>query len=104
MKPTRDQEILSQVIQKAWEDESFKKQLIENPADAIASLTGESISLSGRKLIVRDQTDPDTIFINIPVKKNAMDDAELSEDQLDHVSGGGDPDPGNLFPTPRGNG
>lgn len=104
MKPTRDQQILSQVIQKAWEDESFKKQLIENPAEAIAQLTGQTISLSGRKLVVRDQTDPKKIFINVPAKPTALDDAELTEDQLDHVAGGGDLDPGTLFPTPRGNG
>ena len=104
MKPTRDQQILSQVIQKAWEDESFKKQLIENPAHVIERVAGQPVSLNGRKLTVCDQTDPNTIFINIPVKINAMDDAELTEDQLDHVSGGGEPDPGNLFPNPRGNG
>lgn len=103
MKPTRDQQMISEIVQKAWGDESFKKLLIENPIEAIEQVTGQPLNLNGRKLVVRDQTDPDTLFINIPAK-NSMEDAELTEDQLDYVSGGGNLTTGGLFPSGRGNG
>jgi len=103
MKLTGDQQIIRQVIQKAWEDESFKKQLVENPAYAIERVTGQPLNLNGKILKVSDQTDPAIVFINIPAAKAAMDDIELTEDQLDRVSGGDDLD-GGLFPTTRGNG
>jgi len=104
MEPTRDQQILSRVFQKAWEDEGYKEELLEHPVVAVERIAGQAISLRGRKLRVSDQTDPAKIYINIPLKPDAMDDAELTEDQLDHVAGGGELDPGNLFPNPRGNG
>lgn len=87
MELTQQQELLGQVISKAWEDESFKKELISNPVEAIEKLTGKKIELpEGKTLIVRDQTDESTVYINIPAK--AETDVELSEDQLEGVSGG----------------
>ena len=103
MKPTQDQLVIREIIQKAWEDESFKKRLIESPVEAIESLTGQPLNLNGRTLIVRDQTDPGSLYINIPAKEETQD-AELTEDQLDYVSGGGSLTSGGLFPSGRGNG
>lgn len=42
---------------------------------------------AGKTLVVRDQTDESTVYINIPVKLN-IDDIELSEEQIEVVAGG----------------
>ena len=76
------------MIQKAWEDAEFKKELTANPLNAIEKLTGVRLNLPEDKtIVVRDQTDESTIYINIPAKQE-MDDVELNEEQLEAVAGG----------------
>ena len=93
----KSQELLQTIITKAWEDESFKQELIANPIKAIEKVTGERINLpEGKTLIVKDQTDDSVVYINIPAEPN-MEDLELSEEQLEVIAGGGNPFPfGNL--------
>ena len=89
MEFTKEQKLYAEIVQKAWEDADFKKQLLENPADAIEKFTGKKLNLpEGKVLIVKDQTDESTVFINIPAKIK-MDDVELNEEQLEAVAGGG---------------
>ena len=84
----KSQELLQTIIQKAWEDEAFKQELIANPLDAIEKATGDRVSIpEGKTLIVKDQTNDAVIYINIPAEPN-MDDMELSEEQLEDVAGG----------------
>ncbi|WP_299618550.1 NHLP leader peptide family RiPP precursor [uncultured Tenacibaculum sp.] len=88
MELTKEQELLQEVIHKAWEDESFKQELVANPVAAIEKLTGQQVNLpEGKTLVVRDQTNESTVYINIPAEPN-MEDVELNEDQLEAVSGG----------------
>lgn len=88
MKITKREELLSTVIQKAWEDSAFKQELISNPIEAIENLTGITLNIpEGKTIVVRDQTDSSKLYINIP-QNNASDDVELNEDQLELVSGG----------------
>ena len=88
MEFTREQKLFQTIINKAWEDESFKKSLIANPHKAIEELTGEKVQLpEGKILVVRDQTNEETIYINIPAEQN-MEDVELNEEQLEAVAGG----------------
>jgi len=88
MEFTKEQELFQQVVQEAWENETFKNELIANPLDAIEKLTGAKLSLpEGKTLVVRDQTDDTTVYINIPAENN-MDNVELNEEQLEAVSGG----------------
>lgn len=90
MKITKTQELLQSVIQKSWEDENFKQELIENPVKTIEQLTGEKINLpAGKTIVVKDQTDEAIVYINIPAKLN-LEDLELTEEQLEAVAGGGD--------------
>ncbi len=86
MELTKEQEVLQKVINEAWENESFKAELMANPVAAIEKLTGEKLNLKGKELIVRDQTDEETIFINIPAAPEV--DVELNEEQLEAVAGG----------------
>lgn len=88
MEATKEQKILQTIIQKAWESDVFKQELIENPVNAIENLTGEKMTFpNGKTIVVRDQTDETTVYINIPVEPN-LDDMELSDDQLEAVAGG----------------
>lgn len=83
------QQVLQLVISKAWEDQTFRKELIENPVTAIESLTGAKIILpEGKELIVADQSDNSKIFVNIPSEPD-LENMELSEDQLEAIAGGG---------------
>ena len=60
-----------------------------NPAEAIEKATGHKLNLpAGKTLVVRDQTNESTVYINIPAKPNT-EDVELNEDQLEAVAGGG---------------
>lgn len=88
MELTKEQKLIQTIVQKAWEDEAFKQELIANPVKAIENLTGKSVNLpEGKTLVVRDQTEESIVYINIPVEPN-MDDMELNEEQLEAVAGG----------------
>ena len=77
----------AEIVQKAWEDENFKKELIANPIEAIENLTGKKLNLpKGKTLVVRDKTAEDTVYINIPAAPEV--DAELNVEQLEAASGG----------------
>jgi len=90
MKNTKTQEILQSIITKAWQDETFKQELIANPLKTIEKLTGEKLNFpEGKKMVVQDQTNTSKIYLNIPSKLN-LDDVELSEEQLEAVAGGND--------------
>ena len=91
MEFSQEQKTYAEIVQKAWDDADFKKELIVNPVDAIEKLIGKKLDLpAGKKLVVRDQTDESTVYINIPAKSN-LDDVELHEEQLDLVAGGSFP-------------
>ncbi|MEM6718282.1 MAG: NHLP leader peptide family RiPP precursor [Bacteroidota bacterium] len=84
---TQEQKIYAQVVNKAWEDEAFKQELVANPVEAIEKLTGTKLELpEGKTLVVRDQTNESKFYINIPASTN--EDVELSEEQLEAVAGG----------------
>ena len=88
MEITKEQKLYQEVVQKAWEDAEFKKELTANPLDAIEKLTGVRLNLpEGKTIVVRDQTDESTVYINIPAKQE-IDDVELNEEQLEAVAGG----------------
>jgi len=89
MEFTNEQKLFSQVVQKAWDNDEFKRELISNPIAAIEKETGEALSIpNGTKIVVRDQTDESTVFINIPSNKELEENVELSDSQLESVSAG----------------
>ena len=86
MKFTKEQALFQQVIQEAWGNETFKKELVSNPVTAIEKLTGQKLNIpEGKTLVVRDQTNEETVYINIPAQQ---DDVELNDEQLEAVAGG----------------
>ncbi|QNS41684.1 TOMM propeptide domain-containing protein [Chryseobacterium manosquense] len=87
MEFTQEQKLYAEIVQIAWEDENFKKELVANPVEAIENLTGRKLNLpKGKTLVARDQTAEDTVYINIPAKPEM--DLELDENELEVVSGG----------------
>ncbi len=87
MELTKNQNVFPEIVKKAWEDVEFKKALIANPVEVIENFTGKKMNLpEGKTLIVRDQTDSSTVYINIPATPAV--NAELTEEQLEAVAGG----------------
>ncbi len=88
MELTQEQKLYAEIVQKAWDDAQFKSELLVNPAEVIEKFTGKKLNLpQGKTLMVHDQTNEETLYINIPAKPN-MEDVELNEDQLEVVAGG----------------
>ncbi|QZK91030.1 NHLP leader peptide family RiPP precursor [Flavobacterium sp. CHNK8] len=89
MEFTQEQKMYGEIVQKAWEDAEFKKELVANPIATIEKFIGKKMNLpKGKTLVVRDQTDESAFYINIPAESTKYVDAELNEEQLESVSGG----------------
>lgn len=73
----KGQDVFFRIITEAWENDDFKKSLITNPEETLEKFFGRSLP-NGKKIKVTDQSDPEYLYINIPIKlKHA--DPELSE-------------------------
>jgi len=82
------QELFSLLVSKAHENNNFKTKLIKNPKDTIKEVMGQKLNFDDHvSVIVEDQMNTDIIYLNIP-KKVDLNDFELTQDQLDAVSGG----------------
>ncbi len=89
MEFTQEQQVYADIVQKAWDDAEFRKELVANPVATIEKFTGKKMNLpKGKTLVVRDQSDESKVYINIPKESSQTVDAELSEEQLEAVSGG----------------
>lgn len=64
------QTVLFKIIEEAWENDSFKESLISDPEKTLESFFG-TILPAGKKIKVTDQSDPDYLYINIPVKPHS---------------------------------
>ena len=76
---------LQTLINRCWEDETFKQELIADPAKAIEKISGKPFDSKGKKVVINDQTNPSEVHINIPVNPSNM---ELTEEELELVAGG----------------
>lgn len=87
MKLTKNQAVLQKVLERAWDDAEFKKELVTNPMVAIETLTGEKLDVpQGKNLVVLDMTTDSTVYLKIPSRDSL--ESELTEEQLEMVAGG----------------
>lgn len=82
----KGQDVFLRIITEAWENDEFKKSLLTNPEETLEKFFGRSLP-TGKKIKVTDQSNPEYIYINIPVKPQPKD-VELDEKKLDTVNGG----------------
>lgn len=96
-KQQKGQELVNTLVSKAWDDAEFKDRLVKAPLAAIEEVTGKRINLSkGKKIVVNDFSHGDYNVMVIPPKPN-VDDLDLTDEQLEQVSGGVTPTPFILF-------
>lgn len=81
----KGQEVLFKIIEEAWSNEEFKESLLSDPEKTLEVFFGRSLP-NGKKIKVTDQSDPDYLYINIPVKPYS--DFEMKEKDLNKVIGG----------------
>ena len=79
------------LIAKAMKDETFRKNLLENPKAAIEEETGIKLPESINLKVVEEN--PSTFYLILPPKINPETEDELSEAELEMVSGGYNTDP-----------
>ena len=75
-------ELEDQIIARAWQDNSFKDELINNPE---AALNSEGISLPESIEVKVLEENVNTLYIVLPAKQSE----ELSDVELESVAGGG---------------
>ena len=80
------QQLEQQLIEKAMKDESFRKQLIENPGAAIEAEFG--MKIPGTMNIKVLEEDPKTFFLILPHFDKHDQEIELTEAELQRVAGG----------------
>jgi len=61
---------LQKLIVKAWEDEAFKQELLNNPKAAIEKALGVSLP-EGIEIYVHEQT-PTTVHLVLPMKQAGL--------------------------------
>jgi hypothetical protein len=74
------------IIEKAMKDDSFRKHLLENTRDAIEQELGLKVPSSVNIKILEENAG--TVYIVLPPSPTGSETGELSEAELQSVSGG----------------
>jgi hypothetical protein len=78
------EEIEKKAIEKAWEDENFKKNLMEKPHQAIAQI---GVNVPEKIDIKVVEESAGVLYLVLPVNPETLA-GELSDENLDGVAGG----------------
>ncbi len=73
----KGQDVFFKIITEAWENDDFKESLITNPEETLEKFFGRSLP-NVKKIKVTDQSDPEYLYINIPIQLKQTD-KELNE-------------------------
>jgi hypothetical protein len=74
------------LIEKAMKDESFRKQLIENPKEVIEAEFGKKIPESIKINVLEE--DAQTVYLVLPQVSAQNSEMELTDAELNTVAGG----------------
>lgn len=75
-----------QIIEKAWQNEAFRQELLCNPKALIEAELGKKLP-SDLQITVLEET-PSLIYLVLPANPDQLADQELSAEELDLVAGG----------------
>ena len=80
------QEIEAEIIKKAWEDDNFRQELLANPKATLTKMF--NIDFPEELKFEIHEESPLKMHLVLPVKTGMGGNAELSDDDLEAVSGG----------------
>jgi hypothetical protein len=89
------QEMERKLIQRSVEDEAFRQRLMEDPKGAVEQESGTRLP-EGVRVVAVEET-ADTIYLVLPSDSPAGQDRELSDQQLESVAGGWEPDTSDYY-------
>jgi hypothetical protein len=84
------QQLEQALIEKAMNDGAFRKELIANPKEIIEKETGMKLSEAFNVKVLEEN--PQSFFLILPAMVQPGSEDELSEAELEMVSGGGGPE------------
>lgn len=81
-------EFEQKLIQRVWEDENFKQELLSNPQAVYARESGEELPKNIEVEVLQETTNK--VYLVIPTNPTpaTCDEEELSEEALETVAGG----------------
>jgi hypothetical protein len=80
------QQLEQHLIEKAMKDESFRKQLIENPGATIEAEMGWKVPEMLKIKVLEE--DLQTVYLVLPIFPNKITEAELTNAELESIAGG----------------
>lgn len=84
---TKGKKLLELVKAKAQKDIEFREELIKYPKNTLEKIPGVRLKKSSVNVVVENQMNPNFVYLNIP-RKVDIDDYELTDDELESISGG----------------
>ncbi len=81
--------LITEIAYQARDNESFKEKLIKEPHQAIDEYVGRQEVFAKNENIVVNEPNSDEVYLVIP-RKVELDDIELSDIELESLSGGTD--------------